>query len=129
MTGTSNDENRINKRLLSQCFKNSTDEALKKYLENQKLREPNYGFEFALSEFESSLSENQEIVIQQFGGGNDTSFHLRTVEKICSDLIQFTGVSLDGNNVVLIQHPSQLNLLLLALKPLGATAHRVFARD
>jgi len=67
-------------------------------------------------EFEKTLDTTQEVGFQLVTFGPSMVFHARNVGFHNPSLIVFQGVTEDGNEVELIQHISQINVLLTAVK-------------
>ncbi|WP_053240093.1 DUF6173 family protein [Pleomorphomonas koreensis] len=78
-----------------------------------------------VSEFEASLSESEEIGLQLANFGRAAEIHIRSILHHNPNILEFSGVDIDGNNVSLIQHISQLNFLLVALKPIEEKPFRI----
>ena len=68
--------------------------------------------EVFISDFEKGLDDKSEVGLRLVNFG-DTTFHLENVKCLDPSLICFCGENKDGNPVELIQHVSQINVLLV----------------
>jgi hypothetical protein len=77
-----------------------------------------------IKDFESELDSQHEVGARlvSFGG---FEFHIEDMGYYGPDIISFSGVNLKGEPVQLVQHISQLNVLLMALKKRGDSATRI----
>jgi hypothetical protein len=66
--------------------------------------------------FEMQLDRDHEIGGRFVSFGDDTHFHIADVGYWNPDIITFDGFDQNGNRVKLIQHVSQLNVLLVAVR-------------
>jgi len=78
-----------------------------------------------VSEFEVSLSADEEIGIQLANFGRAAEIHIRSISHHNPNILEFVGIDLNGNKVTLIQHISQLSFLLVALKPIEEKPFRI----
>jgi len=78
-----------------------------------------------IQEFQETLGENEEIGVQLANYGKAAEIHIRSIGFQNPNLIEFTGLDYDGNDVTLIQHMSQLNFLLVAVKPIEEKPFRI----
>jgi hypothetical protein len=69
-----------------------------------------------IGQFEMQLDRDHEIGGRFVSFGDDTHFHIAEVGYWNPDLITFDGFDQNGNRVKLIQHVSQLNVLLVAVR-------------
>jgi hypothetical protein len=69
-----------------------------------------------LSSFEETLNANEEVRLLIVGGPSGIMFFPHTIEPIGNDRLLFVGIDQDGQRVVVIQHVSQLNLMMKAAK-------------
>lgn len=69
-----------------------------------------------IGQFELQLDRDQEIGGRFVSFGDDTHFHIADVGYWNPDLITFDGFDQNGNRMKLIQHVSQLNVLLIAVR-------------
>lgn len=78
-----------------------------------------------IQDFESGLDENHEVGAHMVGGPGDGVFQVRDVGFWGPDFILFMGVNDHGKPIRLIQHYTQLNVLLSAMpKPEAKTPAR-----
>lgn len=68
-----------------------------------------------IQDFESKLDEDHEIGARIVNGPGDGAFHMRDVGFWGPDFILFMGVNENGRPIRLIQHYTQLNVLLSAM--------------
>lgn len=78
-----------------------------------------------IAEFENSLTEAEEVGAHLVSFGHDMVFHIADVSYHGPDMIVFYGFDDHGKRVQLIQHYSQLSVLLVALPKLGSEARRI----
>ena len=78
-----------------------------------------------IADFEASLDENHEIGMPIVGGPSGLCVHVREIYRYGRDKLVFSGVDADANPVRLMQHLSQLNLLMLAAPKIGEAAARI----
>ena len=82
----------------------------------------NYASEFYkrlvswINDFESSLDREHEVGIRLVSFGREVVFHLTDISYWNPSLIRFNGMLEDGSPVELIQHVSQISVLLTKLK-------------
>ncbi|WP_296206855.1 DUF6173 family protein [Psychrobacter sp. UBA3480] len=77
-----------------------------------KIRE---SLERHVREFESSLNEEQEVMVMAASFGSSITFYVDSIEFNEPSLIIFHGTTTDGGLTRLIQHCNQLNFLLQAV--------------
>ena len=70
----------------------------------------------SINEFEEKLDQDHEIGARLVNFGSNTTFHIEDVGYWGPDIIVFHGKGHDGNSVKLLQHISQLSVLLVALE-------------
>lgn len=75
--------------------------------------------------FEAELSEKEEIGLRLANFGEAAQIHIRAISYQNPNLIEFHGVNPDDHEVILVQHISQLNFLLVAVKPLEEKPFRM----
>lgn len=75
--------------------------------------------------FEKDLNEKEEIGLRLANFGIAQEIHIRSIASKDPNLVEFSGLDSEGNEVTLIQHISQLNFLLTALKPVEEKPFRV----
>lgn len=68
--------------------------------------------------FEKSFDDEQEIGARLVTHGSSTTLHLHNISYYNPDLLSFHGTNEEGEELLLVQHVSQLNLLLVPLKKL-----------
>ena len=75
-----------------------------------------------IGQFEMQLDRDHEIGGRFVSFGDDTHFHIADVGYWNPDIITFDGFDQNGNRVKLIQHVSQLNVLLVAVRKMTPAA-------
>ena len=78
-----------------------------------------------LKQFQKSLGENEEIGIRLANFGEVSQINIRSIGYKDPNLMEFLGVNPDGHEVTLVQHISQLNFLLVAVKPIEEKPYRI----
>ena len=78
-----------------------------------------------VQQFQESLDESDEIGVQLANFGKAAEIHIRSIGFKNPNIIEFSGVDLDNNFVTLIQHISQLNFLLITVKPVEEKPFRI----
>jgi hypothetical protein len=78
-----------------------------------------------IAEFEGGLNSDEEVGARMVSGGGGAPFHIEHVGYWGSDLLIFSGSSSDGRPVQLLQHITQVNVLLVALPKVHAEARRI----
>lgn len=78
-----------------------------------------------INEFEKNLDEEHEIGARLVSFGNSVSFHMQNIGYYGPDIITFYGVNSNSEKVQLVQHVSQLNVLLVAMKKIGEKPIRI----
>lgn len=78
----------------------------------------------SIVDFEKQLDQDHEIGARLVNFGSNTTFHIEDVGYWGPDIIIFYGKSQDGN-VELLQHMSQLSVLLVALKKVHEEPNRI----
>ena len=68
-----------------------------------------------INEFNNSLDEANEVGVRLVSFGQTVVFHLEDLGHWNPSLISFRGVTADGEPVELIQHVSQISILLMKL--------------
>jgi Family of unknown function (DUF6173) len=68
-----------------------------------------------IAEFEAQLDASQEVGVSLVSGPDNKPFHIDDLEYMGSDLIVFHGTNEHKRPVRLVQHVSQVNVLLTAL--------------
>lgn len=77
-----------------------------------------------IAEQEQLLSPEQELGVVVVGG-NAPSFHLRSIGYSNPDLLRFVGTDPDGNTVQIVQHHTQMSVMIVSVPKLGENAFRV----
>jgi Family of unknown function (DUF6173) len=84
--------------------------------------EPNLASEFyrklvwSINQFNGELDQEHDIGVRLVSFGQTMVFHLKGMGYSNPSLIHFLGTTEDGNPVKLIQHVSQISVLLMAMK-------------
>lgn len=78
-----------------------------------------------IAAFEASLDSDHEVGMPVVGGPAGLCVHVREVYRFGNDKLVFVGVDSGERPVRLIQHLSQLNLLMLAAPKIGPVAARI----
>lgn len=78
----------------------------------------------SIVDFEKQLDQDHEIGARLVNFGSNTTFHIEDVGYWGPDIIIFYGKSQDGK-VELLQHISQLSVLLVALKKVHEEPRRI----
>jgi hypothetical protein len=79
----------------------------------------------SIIEFENGLDETQEIGARLVNFGEREPIHISDVSYWGPDLIIFIGTNLDGRSVELLQHVTQVSVLLVALPKEHAEPRRI----
>jgi len=75
--------------------------------------------------FQAELDDEHEIGIQLANFGVAAQIHIRAIGYKNPNLIEFHGLNSSDQEVTLVQHMSQLNFLLVALKPIEEKPYRI----
>lgn len=78
-----------------------------------------------IRQFESRLDEEHEIGARLVSFGANLTFHIEDMGYFGPDMIVFYGKNDKGEPVQLIQHTSQLNVLLVAVRKQEARPRRI----
>jgi hypothetical protein len=78
-----------------------------------------------IATFEADLSEEEEVGAIIIGAPDGTIFHITAFGWINIDVLVFEGVNERGRPQRLVQHVSQLSILLTALPKLEETPRRI----
>jgi hypothetical protein len=78
-----------------------------------------------IKDFEAQLDFEHEIGARLVSFGQAITFHIQNVGYWGPDIISFDGVNSEGERVQLIQHTSQLSVLLIAMKKLDENPRRI----
>ena len=69
--------------------------------------------------FQKRLAKDEEIGLRLANFGEAAQLHIRSIGYKNPNMIEFQGVNPEEHEVTLIQHISQLNFMLIAVKPLN----------
>jgi hypothetical protein len=78
-----------------------------------------------IKDFEAELDPDHEIGARLVSFGQSVTFHIDDIGFHGPDIITFYGVNEAKENVQLIQHISQLSVLLVSIKKQGTEARRI----
>jgi hypothetical protein len=78
-----------------------------------------------IAEFESSLTPEEEVGAIMIGAPGGLVFHMTRVYAINMDLLGFEGLNEHRKPLRLVQHITQLSILLTALPKLDANPRRI----
>ncbi|MFB5143009.1 DUF6173 family protein [Vibrio diabolicus] len=78
-----------------------------------------------IKDFEADLDSDHEIGARLVSFGQAVTFHIQDVGYYGPDIISFTGLDSNGKKVQLIQHMSQLSVLLVAMNKLEDEPKRI----
>lgn len=70
-----------------------------------------------VKQFQADLPEDHELGLQLTGSGGGQSLHVRGMGFKNPNIIEFYGMLEGARQVVVIQHLSQLNFMLIAVPP------------
>lgn len=79
----------------------------------------------SINDFEKRLDSDHEVGARLVSFGSDVTFHIEDVGYWGPDMIIFHGVSTEGKRVQLLQHVSQLSVLLVAADKVHEKARRI----
>ncbi|MXW50233.1 MAG: hypothetical protein F4X81_09490 [Gammaproteobacteria bacterium] len=79
----------------------------------------------SINSFEEQLDQEHEVGARLVNFGLEMTFHIEDVGYWGPDIITFYGMDQEGNNVELLQHISQLSVLLVALKKVRDEPRRI----
>lgn len=91
-------------------------------LNNVKFKDPHWSDDVfkqvkrRLVSFSEKLGDQHEVGMMYVAFGGATTLHVRTVRLLEPGVLVFEGDGEDGSPLELIQHITQLNLLLIAAK-------------
>lgn len=74
--------------------------------------------QFRMKNFQSALPAECELGVKLANFGIATEIHVRSIAYSNPNVIEFSGVLDNGNQVTLVQHVAQLNFLLIAIPPI-----------
>jgi hypothetical protein len=78
-----------------------------------------------IKDFEKDLDDEHEIGARLVSFGSVVTFHIQNIGYYGPDMINFDGQDEQGQRVQLIQHLSQLNVLLIAMKKIHEKPRRL----
>ena len=78
----------------------------------------------SIAEFEKKLDDTEEIGARLVTFGTDV-FHIQDIGYWGPDIIKFYGVNVGGKPIELIQHYSQLSVLLVAVPKVSDKPRRI----
>jgi hypothetical protein len=78
-----------------------------------------------IQQFEKDLDEQHETAARMVSFGQETTFHIENMGYLGSDTITFFGRNEMGEKVQLIQHLSQLSILLVAVVKRSEKPNRI----
>jgi len=84
------------------------------------------GIQAMMEQFERALNADEEMMLVVIGGPVGEVIFPSTIEASGPDRLVFSGVGRDGQIVMVLQHVSQLNLMLKGTKVDGRQPRRVF---
>jgi hypothetical protein len=79
----------------------------------------------SIAKFEEDLDQEQEIGARLVTFGNQEIIHIEDLGYWGPDLVIFYGKSSEGKPLQLLQHQSQVNVLLVAVPKEGAKPRRI----
>ena len=78
-----------------------------------------------IKSFQNHLGSEVEVGISVVGSGSAAPFRLRAINVSNPDILIFDGVDDNGNVVQLIQHHTQMAIMLVALSKLDEKPFRI----
>jgi hypothetical protein len=78
-----------------------------------------------IQSFQASIGDDVEVGISVVGSGSAAPFRLRAINVSDPDILIFDGVDDNGNVVQLLQHYSQMALMLVAVPKLEERPFRI----
>ncbi len=78
-----------------------------------------------INEFQRGLDADTEVGVNLVSFGRDVVFHLTDITYYNPQLLRFDGIDTDGQPVHLIQHVTQISVLLKTVPKIGPTARRI----
>lgn len=79
----------------------------------------------SIKTFQDELAPDEEVGGQLASFGNTVTIAIDAVEISGDTLIKLHGRNAEQHRCVLVQHMSQVNVLLIAIKVVGRPAHRI----
>ncbi|NMC74958.1 MAG: hypothetical protein GYA56_11490 [Geobacteraceae bacterium] len=102
-----------------------TDHSERGFVRNNPFRGTCKAIKSSIEQFEASLDAEHEIAISLASFGSSIEFRADEIRISPSNLITFHGVTDSGERVHLVQHVSQVSLLLKAVRKVNETPTRV----
>ncbi len=78
-----------------------------------------------IKDFEAELDNDHEIGARLVSFGQSITFHIQDMGYYGPDIISFDGTNDQGEKLQLIQHISQLSVLLIGMKKQNETPRRI----
>jgi hypothetical protein len=78
-----------------------------------------------IAEFEASLNSEEEVGARLVSAAGEPPFHIENVSYWGPDMLMFQGKNADGRPVMLLQHYTQLSVLLVAMRKQRAEPRRI----
>ncbi|RJR08342.1 hypothetical protein C4588_05730 [Candidatus Parcubacteria bacterium] len=78
-----------------------------------------------IKSFEEELDDEHEVGARLVSFGQSVTFHIEDIGYYSPDIICFHGKNNEGQKIQLIQHVSQLSVLLIAMKKLEEKPRRI----
>jgi len=78
-----------------------------------------------INDFNLGLDDDHEAGIKVFNGGQSLQFHLTGLMHADPSLISFSGATIQGSPIEIIQHISQVNIILVKLPRLEADKPKI----
>ena len=78
-----------------------------------------------IKDFEADLDGEHEVGARLVSFGQAVTFHIADVGYYGPDIISFSGINEEGKKVQLVQHISQLSVLLVAMQKQAAKPRRI----
>lgn len=78
-----------------------------------------------INDFQGELDSDHEVGARLVNFGSEIRFHIQDVGYTAPTLITFTGVLENGDRVQLVQHVSQLSVLLIAVAKREEKPYRI----
>lgn len=76
-------------------------------------------------DFESGLDQDQEVGARLVSFGQTVTFHIEDIGYWNPSLITFTGTTDDGQQLKLVQHVTQISVLLMSVKRIHPEKERI----
>lgn len=66
--------------------------------------------------FQATLNADEEVQVAVIGGPAATQIFLHNLTPLGADRIRYAGVKADGGEVIVVQHVTQMNVMLHAIR-------------